>query len=60
MYNKDKHYNPHDVTGITGITAAQVRLLDKKKVEYRVNNETYLRKHPELQNMVSVFLFKVL
>ncbi len=25
-----------------------------------MNNETYLRKHPELQNMISVFLFKVL
>jgi hypothetical protein len=45
---------------VKGITPAQVRLLDEKKVEYRVNNEVYLRKHPELQNMVSVFLFKVL
>lgn len=60
MYNKDKHYNPHDITGVKGITPAQVRLLDQKKVQYRVNNEAYLRKHPELQNMVSVFLFKVL
>jgi hypothetical protein len=25
-----------------------------------VDNEIYLRQHPELQNMVSVFLFKVL
>jgi hypothetical protein len=32
MYNKEKHFNPHDVTGVTGITAAQVRLLDQKKV----------------------------
>ena len=60
MYNKEKHYNPHDVTGVKGLTPAQVRLLAQKKVQYRVNNETYLRKHPELQNMVSVFLFKVL
>ena len=60
MYNKEKHYNPHNVTGVKGLTPAQVRLLDQKKVQYRVNNETYLRKHPELQNMISVFLFKVL
>ena len=60
MYNKEKHYNPHDVIGVKGLTPAQVRLLNEKKVQYRVNNETYLRKHPELQNMISVFLFKVL
>lgn len=60
MYNVEKQWNPHDVTGVRGLTQAQVKLLDEKKVEYRVNNETYLRQHPELQNMVSVFLFKVL
>lgn len=60
MYNKEKHYNSHDVTGVKGLTPAQVRLLDQKKVQYRVNNEAYLRKHPELQNMISVFLYKVL
>jgi len=38
MYNKEKHYNPHDVTGVKGLTGAQVRLLDQKKVQYRVNN----------------------
>jgi len=32
MYNKEKHYNHHDVTGVKGLTAAQVRLLDQKKV----------------------------
>lgn len=39
---------------------AQVKLLDRKKVQYRVSNELYLRKHSELQNMISVFLCKVL
>ena len=28
MYNKDKHYNSHDITGVKGITPAQVRLLN--------------------------------
>lgn len=60
LYNQDNYYNPHNVVGVDGLAKAQTRLLDKKKVQYRVNNETYLRKHPELQNMISVFLFKVL
>lgn len=38
MYNKEKHYNPHDVTATKGLTQAQTKLLDQKKVEYRVNN----------------------
>ena len=60
MYNQDKHYNPHNVVGVEKLTKAQNKMLDAKKVQYRVNNETYLRNHPELQNMISVFLFKVL
>ncbi len=60
IYNQDKHYNPHNVIGVENLTKAQNKLLDEKKVKYRVNNEEYLRKHPELQNMISVFLFKVL
>lgn len=46
MYDREKHYNQHDIVGIKGLTKAQTRLLDNKKVQYRVNNETYLRKHP--------------
>lgn len=60
LYNRDNYYNPHNVVGVEGLANAQTRLLDQKKVQYRVNNETYLRKHPELKNMISVFLFKVL
>jgi hypothetical protein len=32
MYNKEKHYNPHNVIGVKGLTLAQTRLLDEKKV----------------------------
>ena len=60
LYDKNKYYNPHNVTGVKGLAKAQNELLNKKKVQYRFRNEEYLRKHPELQNMVSVFLFKVL
>ena len=46
LYNRDKYYNPHNVVGVSGLAKAQTKLLDSKKVQYRVNNETYLRKHP--------------
>lgn len=38
----------------------QMEELENKKIKYRVENELYLRKHPELNKMISVFLFKVL
>jgi len=34
--------------------------LEKKKVQFRVANEVYLKKHPELSVMMSIFLFRVL
>lgn len=30
------------------------------KIKFRYENELYLRKHPELNDLVSCFLFKVL
>lgn len=38
LYNRDNYYNPHNVVGVDGLAKAQTRLLDKKKVQYRVNN----------------------
>lgn len=38
LYNRDNYYNPHNIVGQDGLADAQVRLLDKKKVQYRVNN----------------------
>mmetsp|Transcript_20343 Transcript_20343/g.23045 ORF Transcript_20343/g.23045 Transcript_20343/m.23045 type:complete len:94 (+) Transcript_20343:74-355(+) len=52
--------NPHDLIGIKGIIPAQNRELENKKVQLRMDNERYLREHPELGWMVSVFLRKVL
>jgi len=34
--------------------------LNLKKIYFRLNNEKYLRDHPELNDLISVFLFKVL
>ncbi|KAM3135010.1 hypothetical protein pb186bvf_012834 [Paramecium bursaria] len=60
MYDKEKFVNPHDIAGQNGLVMAQQVELEKKKVQFRVSNEEYLRKHPELEVMLSVFLFKVL
>ena len=60
LYNKESMSNPHNLVGVEGLAPAQVRLLDHKKVQYRVNNELYLRKHPELNNLITVFLCKIL
>lgn len=38
LYNRDNYYNSHNVVGVDGLAKAQTRLLDKKKVQYRVNN----------------------
>lgn len=38
LYNKESYYNSHNVVGVEGLANAQTKLLDKKKVQYRVNN----------------------
>lgn len=38
LYNKEKYYNPHNVVGVSGLSDAQTKLLDRKKVQYRFNN----------------------
>ena len=60
MYDKEKHINPHDIAGQPGLVMSQAVEFEKKKVQYRVANELYLRKHPELSIMLSIFLFRVL
>jgi len=32
MYDREKHFNQHDITGVKDLTKAQTRLLDQKKV----------------------------
>lgn len=73
IYNVEKHYTPHDIIGTKGLVQAQNEELDTKKVlifkkiikfyikiKFRYENELYLRNHPELNVMISCFLFKVL
>jgi len=60
MYNVEKFVNPHDIAGTKGIVEAQKDELENKKVQFRVSNELYLRKHPEISKLTTVFLLKVL
>lgn len=60
MYDKEKYINPHDIAGQPGLVTSQAVELEKKKVQFRMANEIYLRKHPELSVMLSIFLFRVL
>eukprot|EP00826_Nyctotherus_ovalis_P007064 TRINITY_DN1173_c0_g1_i3.p2 TRINITY_DN1173_c0_g1~~TRINITY_DN1173_c0_g1_i3.p2 ORF type:complete len:115 (+),score=43.44 TRINITY_DN1173_c0_g1_i3:116-460(+) len=65
---RDMFYNPHDITGVKGMLEAQSKELDRKKVracmqrqlELKIENELYIRAHPELKTMISLFLKKVL
>lgn len=52
--------NPHDIAGTKDLVEVQNDELNIKKVYFRLNNEKYLREHPELNQLISVFLFKVL
>lgn len=52
--------NPQDIISNKGMSQAQKDELNKKKVQFRISNELYLRNHKELKTMLTVFLFKVL
>ena len=40
--------NNHDLIGVQGILKAQKNEIEKKKLELRMENERYIRQHPEL------------
>ena len=52
--------NKHDIVGIPGILDIHRKEFEKKKLEIRVANEEYLRKHPELNVMIKMFMQDVL
>ena len=45
---------------MSALSDDQQRSLDDKKGQIRLDNEKYLRDHPELRQMTSVFLARVL
>lgn len=74
MHNFEKFVNPHDIAGQEGIVKTQKDELENKKVPHRIlmcyliwlkvqfrfSNEIYLRRHPEINDLINVFLFKIL
>ncbi|CAM9715430.1 unnamed protein product [Heterosigma akashiwo] len=42
------------------LTEQQQQSLNEAKVQLRIENEEYLRKHPELKQLISHFMSKVL
>eukprot|EP00731_Ephydatia_muelleri_P016256 Em0009g680a len=48
---------PHDATALT---KEQQRTLDEYKIKTRIENELYLRHHPEVSLMLSAFISDVL
>eukprot|EP00049_Salpingoeca_infusionum_P011583 m.202162 g.202162 ORF g.202162 m.202162 type:complete len:78 (-) comp14976_c0_seq20:2373-2606(-) len=47
-------------TNSSVLSAEQQKRLDDKKIETRIENERYLRNHPEIQSMVNDFVKAVL
>lgn len=50
----------HDLAGIDSLIEAQSKQLEKIKFYSRVDNELYLRSHPELEFILENFLVKLL
>lgn len=52
--------NPHDIIGVKGILKVHSVQLDRTKLQIRMENEKYLRDHPELTQMINLFMKYVL
>lgn len=52
--------NKHDILGIPGILDIHRKEFEKKKLHIRIENEKYLRQHPELAVMLKMFMQDVL
>lgn len=50
----------HDLIGIPGLIAKQKEQIEKIKYLTRVDNEKYLRKHPEIEFILDSFIIKLL
>lgn len=56
----DKYKNMHDVIDRKGLIHLQHEQLEKIKIDFRRANELYIRQHPELNVLISVFMCKLL
>jgi hypothetical protein len=50
----------HDLTGIKDLLDTQKEKIDKIKYMTRIDNEKYLRQHPEVDFIIENFLVKLL
>jgi hypothetical protein len=50
----------HDLIGIKDLLKAQNQLVERIKFLTRIDNEKYLREHPELEFLIGVYLIKLL
>jgi hypothetical protein len=60
FFDETKFRNPDDVSKVPGLVPKQHEEVERLKVQFRRANEIYLRSHPEINSMISVFLCKLL
>ena len=60
MVEPSDYHNKNDVAGVDGFVQGQNEEVDKIKEELSNSNEKYLKEHPELKEMLGVYLVKIL
>jgi hypothetical protein len=50
----------HDLTGVKDLLKSQKELVDRIKFLTRIDNEKYLREHPEIEFIIANYLNKLL
>jgi hypothetical protein len=50
----------HDLTGIKDLLKTQKKQINRIKFYTRIDNEKYLREHPEIEFIIENFLIKLL
>ena len=59
-FDESKFKNTDDVAKVPGLVPKQREELDILKAQFRRANEIYLRAHPEIDSIISVFMCKLL
>jgi hypothetical protein len=59
-FDESKFKNTDDVAKVPGLVPKQKEELDILKAQFRRANEIYLRAHPEIDTIISVFMCKLL
>lgn len=59
-FDESQFKNTADVAKVPGLVPAQKAELDILKAQFRRANEIYLRGHPEIDMLISVFICKLL